>query len=424
MPILLHAIIAASYFLLATALALLLPQSVPWMTVETAPFAGGIVFLAGALLHVVFAQAERHRRTMSELSLVRRQAREIAGDLLDTQTQALQLRQTMEQAGRAGEQRVSEVVSEVKVLQGLIEAFSRQHMKAGAMGAAGSASGGGRPHLVAMQGGKGGHAHAFADGFAEPEVVEIVREALREDRVDVYLQPIVSLPQRKTRFYECFSRIRGADGTVVTPDQYIEPARRGGLLTAVDNMLLFRCVQLVRKAHRAESKASFFCALSAHTLSDRAFFRDFIAFMENHRELTGSLVLEMTQADFDHEREALAADLGRLGAMGFRLALSRVRDLDLDLDALATLNIQFVKIDAGLVLETLAAEGEAAMRLRELKQRLDRREIDLIVDGIETERMLVELLEFSIDFGQGYLFGEPKPAATAGDGIARDARPG
>jgi cyclic-di-GMP phosphodiesterase TipF (flagellum assembly factor) len=37
--------------------------------------------------------------------------------------------------------------------------------------------------------------------------------------------------------------------------------------------------------------------------------------------------------------------------------------------------------------------------------------MDLIVEKIETEEMLLDLLELKIDFGQGYLFGEPRPTA-------------
>lgn len=43
-----------------------------------------------------------------------------------------------------------------------------------------------------------------------------------------------------------------------------------------------------------------------------------------------------------------------------------------------------------------------------LKAALDRHGIDLIVEKVESEKTLVELLDFQIDFGQGYLFGEPR----------------
>lgn len=244
--------------------------------------------------------------------------------------------------------------------------------------------------------------------LSEERILEIVRDGLRQDRVDLYLQPIVSLPQRKRRFFECFGRIRAEDGTLVTPEQYLEPARRAGLSTTVDNMMLFRCVQLLRKARRRDPTTAFFCNVSPHTLADREFLRDLIAYMENHRELASSLVFELAQADFDRQRERLAPDLQRIGEMGYRFSLDRVDRLDLDLDELESLNVHFLKIDAALILAALEDGGEAASQLRMLKQQLDARDIDLIVEKIETERMLVELLDFNIDFGQGYLFGEPR----------------
>ena len=48
------------------------------------------------------------------------------------------------------------------------------------------------------------------------------------------------------------------------------------------------------------------------------------------------------------------------------------------------------------------------INMNSLKGAMDRQAMDLIVEKIETEEMLVELLDLKIDFGQGYLFGEPK----------------
>ncbi len=45
----------------------------------------------------------------------------------------------------------------------------------------------------------------------------IIRTALTENRVDLYLQPIVSLPSRKAVHYECFSRVRDLDGYIIAP---------------------------------------------------------------------------------------------------------------------------------------------------------------------------------------------------------------
>ena len=58
------------------------------------------------------------------------------------------------------------------------------------------------------------------------QILEIVREALNQEKVDLFLQPIVSLPQRRRRYFECFSRIRGPNDTWIVPDQYLEVAKR------------------------------------------------------------------------------------------------------------------------------------------------------------------------------------------------------
>ncbi len=239
-------------------------------------------------------------------------------------------------------------------------------------------------------------------------VLATVREALREDRVDLYLQPIVSLPQRKRRFYECFSRVRAANGDIVGPDRYIDVAKSAGLLAAVDNMLLFRCVQLLRKLRRKDFSAAFFCNIAPATLRDREFFQDFIAYMESHSELAPNLVLEFSQADIEKDWDIVKRDLGRLGALGYRFSLDGVQDLDIDIHRLIASHFAYVKIDARIVLRALQHGGSDAAAVRALKQTLDSQEIDLIIERIETEATLVELLDFNIDYGQGYLFGEPR----------------
>ncbi len=253
-------------------------------------------------------------------------------------------------------------------------------------------------------------------------VLDIVREGLRRDRVDLYLQPIVSLPQRKRRFYECYSRIRAEDETVLGPDKYIEISREAGLLTAVDNMLLFRCVQLLRKLQGRDINAVFFCNIAPNSLADREFFKDFIEYMEQHAELAPNLVLEVAQADLAAGQGQLVDDFRRLGRLGYRFSLDRVKDLALDLPALEAMHVRFIKIDASLILERLSAGGAKATEIRMLKQELDEVEIDLVVERIETESQLVELLDFNIDYGQGYLFGEPRPSKDPGTAKAGNAR--
>ena len=48
-----------------------------------------------------------------------------------------------------------------------------------------------------------------------------------------------------------------------------------------------------------------------------------------------------------------------------------------------------------------------------LLRALRRHRIDLIVEKVEAESRLIDLLDYEIDYGQGYLFGAPRPARPA-----------
>ena len=117
-------------------------------------------------------------------------------------------------------------------------------------------------------------------------------------------------------------------------------------------------------------------------------------------------MLELTQADLDEHLTEIEPDLMKLGQLGYRFSMDSVTDISLDIGGLVDRHFHYVKIDAALILDRIQAGGGADIRM--LKQQLDQHDVDLIVERIESEQMLVELLDFNIDFGQGYLFGEPR----------------
>src|SRR3546814_10554546 len=85
---------------------------------------------------------------------------------------------------------------------------------------------------------------------------------------------------------------------MILPEQYIGLAEREGIVAAIDNMLLIRCIQLVRKMQYRSEKLDFFCNISSHTLGDDAFFGDFVAFLESNRDLSKHLIFELSPNDY------------------------------------------------------------------------------------------------------------------------------
>jgi cyclic-di-GMP phosphodiesterase TipF (flagellum assembly factor) len=246
---------------------------------------------------------------------------------------------------------------------------------------------------------------------ATPEQIraaEIARDALERRRVDLFVQPIVRLPQRRIEYLEIFTHLRARDGSLIRPPEFIEAATRAGLIPAIDNVMLSRCVEQVRRDLARNAGIGYFCNISARTLADTEFFPLFAQYLEANAQLSRHVVFELSQADFNTLPIGARRQIERLGAAGYRLSLDGVGSLDLDYLALARSYFGFVKIDAA----TLSPQiGETpAVDVDALKARLGDAGIALIVEKIESEDVLLDLLDYYIDYGQGYLFGMPVKA--------------
>ena len=390
--------------------------------------AGGFLFLCGALIVLLL----RQRATVRQCADIMGQMNEMMGLVIGDQRRIEEQMQNIQGALSALEaepQRdVGEVVAEVKVLQSLIEQLYQSRgaamTPAAPLPVAPSApptlrvvDNPNAPKRVAEQmkpapaKDEGGSLPMppVAQGLGERQILDLLRDGLRENRVELALQPIVSLPQRKRRFFECYSRIKAADGKILVPEQYLDIAERFGLVTAIDNMLLFRCIQLLRKLRKANANVGFFLNISQRTLADRDFFREFINLMAQNAELAPAIVFEFSQRAWDSADNTLYRDLDRLAQLGYRFSLDKVTNLEIDVPALSSRHFRFIKIEATRLAQA-AASGAIGEDPKGFKRMLDSYAIDLIVDRIESEPMLLELLELSIDFGQGYLFGEPRIA--------------
>ncbi|MDP3655938.1 MAG: EAL domain-containing protein, partial [Brevundimonas sp.] len=157
-----------------------------------------------------------------------------------------------------------------------------------------------------------------------------IHDALAENRVDLYLQPVVSLPQRRTIFYESFTRLRAADDRVMMPAEYLSVAEGEGLVPAIDNLLLFRCAQIVRRLARQDRKVGVFCNVALSSLGDETFFPQFLDFLSENRDLNQALIFELGQATFDARGAVEARNMAKLADLGFRFSIDKVQTLDLD----------------------------------------------------------------------------------------------
>jgi cyclic-di-GMP phosphodiesterase TipF (flagellum assembly factor) len=248
-------------------------------------------------------------------------------------------------------------------------------------------------------------------GLSREGIVGMVDRAIEGNRVDLYLQPIVTLPQRKVRHYEALSRLRSDEGEIVPASDFIDSAESAGLVPKLDNLLLFRSVQVTRRLHIKNRDVGLFCNISGSTLNDAIQFRLLLDFMDANRALASALTLEFSQSAYRAfgpiELEALAA----LAERGFRFSMDHVIDLRFEPKDLADRAFRFLKVPATLLLNK-ASNSRSDIHPQDLADLLARSGIDLVAERIENESTVLDLLDYDVRFGQGFLFSPPRPVRS------------
>jgi cyclic-di-GMP phosphodiesterase, flagellum assembly factor TipF len=244
-------------------------------------------------------------------------------------------------------------------------------------------------------------------GLDRDGIIALVRAAIETNKIELYLQPIVSLPQRKVRYYEAVSRLKAENGEVVAAGDFLPYAAVGGLLPKLDSLSVTRCVQVIRRLLLKNREIGLFCNLAVATLTD-AGFPQLLEFIEANRAIASSLVFEFGQgavrAMGPIEHESLAA----LAQRGFRFSMDNLTDLRIDPRELNDRGFRFVKAPAALLLNR-AGEAGSNIHPADFSDLLGRFGIDLIAERIENESTVVDLLDYDVRFGQGFLFSPPRP---------------
>ena len=252
-------------------------------------------------------------------------------------------------------------------------------------------------------------AAAAAREEAEAERAALIGKALGEGALEVHLQPIVSLPQRRTCGYEALVRLRLDENTLLLPHEFIETVETRGFGPTLDALVLTRALAIARHLGAKDGGIFVSCNFSNATWNSSRALAALTRILDKYREHTGHLVIEMPQAVF---RALDPTSLGLLGAMsanGVRFALDQLVDLRLDPSALFDRGVRYVKAPAALLQAHLDGRIQSDIDAGDLATLLARVSITLVADQVEDNPAAADMIELGAAMGQGQAFSPPRP---------------
>lgn len=229
-----------------------------------------------------------------------------------------------------------------------------------------------------------------------------VEKALREDRIEVWYQPIVAVPkpgQVRLQSAESLVRMRTSSGAIVGPSEFLHDVRKRDLGRELDRRVMTRSVEALARWRRAGVVDDMFrlaINLTGESLRTASFVDDVAEQLERRDVPADRLVVELSEETGDID----VGVLSRLRDLGIGLALDDVGLHRSNLDRLVGLAPDIAKIDRQWVDDDVVLP-----RLIDICRQLG---MQIVAEGVETEEQLARLTELGVTRFQGYLFGRAK----------------
>ena len=242
----------------------------------------------------------------------------------------------------------------------------------------------------------------------EQEVLSGFDEALRDEQFMIYLQPLVE-KDGTIRGAEALARWRKPDGTVAAPVMFIDTLESAGLIHRLD-MHIWELAVKQLNAWKGTQRESLPISvnMSAKDFFSVDVYEALTSLVEKYDVDSKLLRLEITETALMVEPEQSDSIVSRLRERGFVIEIDDFGKGHSSLGLLKTIKADVLKLDMSLVREIQDGQRNQAIldSVIDLAESLG---MDVIAEGVETERQLCILSEMGCDLFQGYYFSQPLP---------------
>ena len=238
-----------------------------------------------------------------------------------------------------------------------------------------------------------------------------LRHGLQRGEFEPYFQPVQRLDGGRIVGYEALLRWNHPDRGVLEPILFVKAAQEAGLMEAIDWQLFERACRTM--AGHSDPHTFVTVNVAAQHLRHDDFDERLLAMLERSGLAPGRLIVEVTEGSLLDDPICVHATLERLRAFGVGAALDDFGTGYSSLSYLHSLPLRMIKIDRSFVVSLNDNQITAHSIVGAILALSRALGIEVIAEGIESERQHAALRAMGCEFGQGFLLGRPAPLPGA-----------
>ena len=245
-----------------------------------------------------------------------------------------------------------------------------------------------------------------ADHPRQRRLLDEIREAVQQQRMNLLFQPVVSLRGDPTERYEVLLRMRNREGWELLPETVFALVKRHRIGIVLDRWVIAHSIRILRERQTRGHSAILFINISPTILQDD----ELPDWLHSGLQKTGvpaaSLVFEITETLAEINRQALLPFLKKLKQLGCALSLDHFSGHERAQALIQLLGVDYVKLDPKFA-QNLLNDKTRQQQLGELTRELAALGVTTIVTGIEDATNMPALWSCGIDYVQGYFLQRP-----------------
>ncbi len=233
------------------------------------------------------------------------------------------------------------------------------------------------------------------------ETLKIIKDAIAQNRVISYFQPIYNNKTKEIEKYESLVRIQTPNGDILTPDVFLGVAKIGKYYKQITEIVTLNTIKAIEKL-----KKEIALNLSAIDIEDKDI-RSFILSELSKHDNTGKyLVAELLEDEGITNKNTVKTFIKKLKSFGVKIAVDDFGSGYSNFSRLMEYEPDYLKIDASLI-KNMDKDKNSLNVVETIKSFADKQGYKTIAEFVYNEKIFNMVKELGIDYSQGYYIGKP-----------------
>lgn len=243
--------------------------------------------------------------------------------------------------------------------------------------------------------------------FRDAEMIALLKRSVADDSVIMLLQPKISLETGEIIGAEALARLKGTDGSIYLPDDFIPTLESVGYITALDNAMLVKALRIIRKWEDEGYKpVPISVNWSYPHFLHSTLAKDLKALADKAGVDPRYIEFEITERMFTKDLDTVIPILKEMREEGFEISVDDFGSGYSSFNVMGILPIDTIKIDKGF-LDSCFNNERGKQLIQGVIDVIKKVKLQMVCEGVETKEQADMLKDFGCENVQGYLYDKP-----------------